>query len=116
MEVYDTSAGYGDVFPTGGAGIIPGTTNNADPNSAFPITGSFGIAEGQGTGQHGITPVLDMSGGVGGAITGVWDWLNRPFTQPMSPMALALAVGVVLVAILFWNFVLYHIRIAAETI
>lgn len=107
---------YGDVMAVGTA-VLPGTTVNVDPNSAYPVAGDAGLAFGTGTGQQGIVPQTGGSGGgVANAIIGLWDWLNRPFTTPMSPMTLALMVGVVLVAIIFWNFILYHIRIAAETI
>jgi hypothetical protein len=34
----------------------------------------------------------------------------------MSPFAIALLVGVILVAIIMWNMILYHVRIAAETL
>jgi hypothetical protein len=34
----------------------------------------------------------------------------------MSPFEVAILVGTVLVAILVWNMILYHIRIAAETL
>jgi hypothetical protein len=95
--------------------VLPGTTNQVDASSAYPIAGDTGLAFGTGTGQQGITPHTGGSG-IPGAVIGLWDWLNRPFTQPMSPVTLGLAVGVVLVAIIFWNFILYHIRIAAEAI
>lgn len=101
------------------AGTVPGTTLNADPYSAFPIAGDFGQAEGDGTGRFGVTP-LGVGSGITGAatstVTGVWDWLNAPFKRPMSITSLFLLVGFVLVAIVLWNLILYHIRIAAETI
>jgi hypothetical protein len=34
----------------------------------------------------------------------------------MSPQSVFMLVGVVLVAIVLWNLILYHIRIAAEAI
>ena len=109
---------FGDVQPVGTA-FLPGTTVQADPSSAFPIAGDAGVAYGFGTGQQGISPSPgDDAGSMNpfNAIPMVFDWLNRPFKVPMSPVTLALAVGVVIVAIIFWNFILYHIRIAAETI
>lgn len=97
-------------------GILPGTTYAVDPSSAYPIAGYTGITSGTGTGQHGTAPVIGGNSTMGGAITSVWDWLNKPFTTPMSPVEVGLLVGTVIVAILVWNLILYHIRIAAETI
>lgn len=97
------------------AGIVPGTTGNADwlPGT----TGTTGMMLGTGTGQQGIVPAMGTLGGtVGGAVQDVWHWLNEPFTTPLSFAGLFLIVGAVLVAIILWNLILYHIRIAAETI
>lgn len=101
------------------AGTVPGTTGNADPYSAFPIAGDFGQVEGDGTGRFGVTP-LGVGSGIASTatstVTGVFDWLNTPFKKPMTITSLFLIVGFVLLAILLWNLILYHIRIAAETI
>lgn len=99
-----------------GLGILPGTTGNVDPNSAAPIAGDTGHASGTGTGQYGFTPILGKGGIVTTAVDDVWAWLNKPFTTPMSPWGLTLIVGSILVAIILWNMILYHIRIAAETL
>ncbi len=104
----------------GELGILPGTTGNADPYSAFPIAGDFGVASGQGIGRFGVTPDAPAGGGIvdgaGAAVTGVWGWLNRPFTQRMSPLNVFLLIGIIIIAALVWNLILYHIRIAAEAI
>ena len=98
-------------------GTLPGTTINVDPASAYPIAGDAGIAQGQGVGQHGVSPMTDgLAGTIGDSVTGVWRWINRPFTSAMSPVDVFLLVGVVIVAALVWNLVLYHVRIAAEAI
>jgi hypothetical protein len=98
-------------------GILPGTTINSDPESAYPIAGSTGIAAGTGTSQHGIAPLLGGNGGtVSGAVNEVWAWLNKPFNQQMSIVTVFGYVGAVVVAIILWNLILYHVRIAAETI
>lgn len=98
-------------------GILPGTTINLDPSSAYPFAGSTGEAAGTGTGQHGVAPSLSSNGGgMGNGILSVWDWLNQPFQSPMSIVDVMLMVGVVIVSILLWNLILYHVRIAAETI
>jgi hypothetical protein len=98
-------------------GILPGTTGQVDPSSAWPIAGTTGVAQGQGVGQFGISPITGGIGGtVGSAVTDVWAWLNKPFTQAMSPVDVFLLIGIVIVAALVWNLVLYHVRIAAETI
>ena len=100
-----------------GLGVLPGTTINSDPSSAYPIAGSTGIAAGTGTSQHGVAPLLSGNGGtVSGAINSVWDWLNTPFNQALSPVTVFAYVGAVIVAIILWNLILYHVRIAAETI
>jgi hypothetical protein len=96
--------------------VLPGTTENVDPTSAFPVAGATGIAMGTATGQHGITPLVGQGGTVTNAIDVVWKWLNTPFNQPMDPISIFLLVGSVIVAIMLWNLILYHIRIAAETI
>ena len=98
-------------------GLAPGTTQNADPTSAYPIAGQYGAAQGIGTGQHGIAPVPTLGGNmIGNALQTVWQWLNTPFQTPMSPVNVMLLVGVVLISIIIWNLFLYHVRIAAETI
>jgi hypothetical protein len=96
-------------------GLLPGTTGQVDPSSAAPVAGQTGVAQGMGVGQHGITPANLVGGGMN-AIGIVWDWLNKPFTQPMSPAGVFALVGSVVIAILIWNLILYHIRIAAEAI
>jgi hypothetical protein len=95
------------------AGTIPGTTGNVDPN-AQGIAGSSGIAYGTGTGQNG--QVLAKGQTMGSGVTGIYEWLNAPFSTPLDPISVVLLVGIVLVAIIGWNFVLYHVRIAAESI
>jgi hypothetical protein len=97
-------------------GLAPGTTAQVDPSSAWPVAGSTGVAQGVGAGQHGIVPLFVNGGTVTDAFNSVWDWLNTPFKNPMSPVAIFALVGSVVVAILLWNLILYHIRIAAETI
>jgi hypothetical protein len=98
------------------AGVMPGTTIAADPTSAYPIAGQSGIAQGVGAGSQGIVPLIGGTGTIADGIDDVWEWLNTPFNSPMSPIDLALMVGVIIVGIIFWNLVLYHIRIAAETL
>lgn len=96
------------------AGSIPGTTSNADPWRSG-VAGSAGVSLGTGTGQHGSVPLEAEDSKMGG-VTQVFDWLNTPFTTPMSKSDVFLLIGTIIVAIMIWNFVLYHIRIAAETI
>jgi len=99
------------------SGLLPGSTQNADPTSAAGVAGSAGIAIGSGTGQHGVIPLASNIGtGIKGAIQEFWDWVNEPFTQPMAPGSVFILVGVILVAIIAWNFIIYHVRIAAEAI
>lgn len=106
-------AGY-DLESLGG--ILPGTTGNLDPGSAAAPAGSSGLALGTGTGQHGVVGMAsNLGGGVTTAITEFDDWLKTPF-GPMSPLSVTILVGVILVAILAWNMILYHVRIAAEAI
>jgi hypothetical protein len=98
-------------------GVMPGTTGQVDPSSAYPFAGTTGIALGTGTQQHGMAPMLTLGeGGIAGSIESLWQWLNAPFTTAMSPTGVFLLVGIVTVSIIAWNFILYHIRIAAETI
>jgi hypothetical protein len=97
-------------------GVMSGTTNAVDPSSALPIAGSTGVAMGTGTSQHGVTPLLGNGGSMSGAVNSVWQWLNTPFSTPFSPVTTFAMVGAVIVAIILWNLILYHVRIAAETI
>jgi hypothetical protein len=98
-------------------GILPGTTGQVDPSSAWPIAGTTGAALGQGIGQQGVTPMTNGIGGtVSDGVVDVWEWLNKPFTTNMAPMGVFLLVGVVIIAAIVWNLVLYHVRIAAEAI
>lgn len=115
-------SGTGTMVPEGNvtandvlAGLVPGTTGQADwlPGT----TGTTGMALGLGTGQAGIVPAMGTLGGtVGAAITDTWDWLQTPFKNPLSFWGLFLIVGAVIVAIILWNLILYHVRIAAETV
>jgi hypothetical protein len=75
-----------------------------------------GVSQGTGVGVQGHSPLLSAGGGVAGCVNKVWDWLNQPFAGTMSPAAVSLLVGVILISIILWNFILYHIRIAAESI
>ena len=99
-----------------GLGVIPGTTGAVDYTSAFPIAGSTGAAYGTGTGQHGIAPSIGAGGTMSDGINAVWQWLNTPFSSQMSMLNIFLIVGVILIAIIAWNLILYHVRIAAETL
>jgi hypothetical protein len=94
-------------------GILPGTTGQADPFAAG-VAGLSGVSLGTGTGQQGHQTV--GGNGMGNPFVTVWKWLNTPFTTPLSPYDIALLVGIVLISIIAWNLVLYHIRIAAEAI
>jgi hypothetical protein len=98
-------------------GVLPGTTGAVDGSSASPIAGDTGIATGTATGQQGVTPLLGSGDAtVTDAVNDVWEWLNTPFKSYMSPIGVFALIGSALVAILLWNLILYHIRIAAETI
>jgi hypothetical protein len=95
------------------AGILPGTTQQADPWQSG-VAGSSGVSMGTGTGQNGSVPVGD--GMDGGFVAPVMDFLNKPFTTPLSKADVFLLVGTILIAVLLWNLILFHIRIAAESI
>src|SRR5215472_497173 len=97
-------------------GILPGTTGNVDPSSAAPVAGATGLALGTGTQQHGVTPMANGNGGIWDAVQDVWEWLNTPFRSPMAPTDIWLLVGIVIVSIILWNLILYHIRIASESL
>lgn len=105
-----------DIGEDYGLGVIPGTTGAVDPSSAAPIAGQAGAALGTGAGQHGMNPIASGGASMWSAVENVWAWLNRPFRAPMAPTDIFMLVGVVLVAILLWNLILYHIRIASESL
>ena len=96
------------------AGILPGTTQQVDPN-APGVAGSTGIASGTGAGQHGVQNIFG-SASMGNPFTAVWQWINTPFQTPMSPYTVSVLIGIILISIIGWNLILYHIRIAAEAI
>jgi hypothetical protein len=97
------------------AGVLPGATGNADPWSATSVAGASGTATGTGAGRYGFSPTA-IGGGVASSVQAVWDWLNTPFNRPLSATGIFAIVGSILIAILLWNLILYHIRIAAEAI
>lgn len=98
------------------AGTLPGTTQQADP-FAPGVAGSAGASLGTGTGQHGAVPVeAGPGGGIMDAFKTVFDWLHQPFIGGASPSDVFLLVGIVLVGIIAWNLILFHIRVAAETL
>jgi hypothetical protein len=96
------------------AGVLPGTTAQLDEGTAGGA-GSAGLSLGTGTGRYG-TQSVEGNGSMGNPFVATWNWINEPFKSPMSPGSVFVLVGVVLVAILMWNLILYHIRIAAEAI
>lgn len=49
-----------------------------------------------------------------GVVKQVKSWIDEPFTTPLDTVQIFLLVGIVLVAVLAWNMILFHIRIAAE--
>jgi hypothetical protein len=97
-------------------GLMPETTGQVDQSSAWPIAGSTGVVQGTGAGQHGIAPLFVNGGTMGDAFNSVWGWLNEPFTSKLSPVGIFALIGTILVAMLLWNLILYHMRIAAEAI
>lgn len=77
--------------------------------------GNSGLALGTGTGSQGsVAPPEGGSGG--GELSSLLQWINTPFTTPLSPLTIFLIVGVVVLGIFGWNIILYHMRLAAETI
>lgn len=90
-----------------------GTTSQLDPGTSGGA-GQSGLALGDGTGQQGNTPLA--TNGSGNPFVALYTWLQTPFKTPMSPASVMLLVGVIMVAILAWNLILYHIRIAAEAL
>jgi hypothetical protein len=78
-------------------------------------TAAGGAAMGTGTGQHGFVPVANP-GGIGGYFVQLKNWLDAPFVGGLSPEGVVLLIGIIIVGIIFWNLVLFHIRIASEAI
>lgn len=109
------SATYGTQFPNPASlGVVPGTTQQVDPSSAWPIAGSAGTALGTGTGQYGITPLAGSP--MGNFWQSFWSWLNAPLTQTISAYTIFLIMGAIAVAWFLWGMIFYHIRIAAESV
>lgn len=95
------------------AGILPGTTTNADPDAAG-VAGTSGSGLGTGTGKYGYQTVAGA--GVTNPFINAWQFINEPITTPLSAMDVFVLIGTVLVSILLWNLILFHIRVAAESI
>lgn len=89
-----------------------GTTGQLDEDTPGGAGGS-GLSLGLGTGQHGHATVSTADSN---PFVAVWRWLNTPFVTPLSPWSVALLVGIVLVSVIAWNMLLFHIRIAAESL
>jgi len=53
---------------------------------------------------------------MGNIIAPVRAWLEEPFVGQVSVSDLFWLTGLVLVLIVVWNLILYHVRIAAEEI
>jgi hypothetical protein len=53
---------------------------------------------------------------MGSVITAITSWVNAPFTTPLNVKDLFLMTGLCLVFILAWLMILYHVRLAAETL
>jgi hypothetical protein len=96
------------------AGILPGTTTNADPD-APGVAGASGSAIGTGTGRYGFQTIAGAGMG-SNPFVNAWNFINEPITTPLSAMDVFVLIGAVLVSILLWNLVLFHIRVAAEAI
>lgn len=96
------------------AGILPGTTVNADPD-APGVAGTSGSGLGTGTGRLGYQTIA--GGAVGNnPFVNAWKFVNEPITTPLSAVDVFVLIGTVLVSILLWNLILFHIRVAAEAI
>lgn len=89
-----------------------GTTGMLDPGTAGGA-GSAGLSLGTGTGQQGTQTI---NTGNSNPFVATYSWLQTPFTTPLSPWSVFLLVGVVIIAVIAWNMILYHVRIAAEAI
>lgn len=89
-----------------------GTTSMLDPGTDGGA-GASGLALGTGTGQAG-TPQINQADT--NPFVATWSWLNTPFRTPMSPTTVFLLIGTIVLAIIAWNLILYHIRIAAEAL
>lgn len=44
------------------------------------------------------------------------DWIKQPFAEPLDIFHLFLIVGIVLVMVMAWGLILYHMRSVAEEI
>jgi len=85
--------------------------------SVSGIAPTGGIAQGTGTGRYGVVTTPTMGGGtIGSGIASVFSWINEPFTRPLNPGVLFLIVGVIILSIMAWNMILFHLRLASETI
>lgn len=84
--------------------------------SGLATTPGSGLAIGTGTGPFGAVTTPNVPGPAIFSWADVWSWLNTPFTSALSPVNMFLIVGVIIVAIIMWNLILFHIRIAAETV
>jgi hypothetical protein len=73
-----------------------------------------GLALGTGTGQQGNVPVASNDNG--GFLDSIFDWFTQPLVGNISPTGVFMLVGAVVISIIVWNLLLYHLRIAGEEI
>lgn len=90
-------------------GTVAVAANTGNPNSA---AAGYDNAEGYGTG----TGAAGISNTLADALNGAWGIATKPFAGSLSAIDLGLIVGVLMIAAIAWNFILFHIRAAAETI
>ena len=80
-----------------------------------PTADNSGLALGTGTGPHGVIAQSQGNTAVS-AIDSVLNWLKAPLTEQWSPQEIFLIVGIIIASFIGWNMILYHIRLAAETL
>jgi hypothetical protein len=103
-----------DDSDTGGAAEAAGSAAILGFPGAATTAG--GIASGTGTGQHGIVPVASGNGTLASYFGQLQSWLAAPFMGAISPTGVFMLIGAIVISLIFWNLILYHIRIASETL
>lgn len=50
------------------------------------------------------------------ALQSVLNWINAPLTEQWSPKFIVEVIGLILIGFIFWNMIIFHVRLAAEAI
>lgn len=80
-----------------------------------PTANNSGVAQGLGTGPYGAVAIPSGNSAMT-ALQSVLNWINAPLTEQWSPKFIVEVIGLILIGFIFWNMIIFHVRLAAEAI